>query len=80
MKEFGWIKDQQIPQSYIWDSFALCGFNPYFEYQSRFKEHLDSLYENMAYDSLLCTEESMKLKGDLDGLEDDTSKEDDTKD
>ena len=69
-----------MSQSYIWDYFALCGLNPYVEDQSRFKTHLDIISENMAYYSLLRTKESMKLKGDLDGLEDDTSKEDDTKD
>ena len=69
VKSFKWINDQQTSQSYIQDSFTLCGLNPYFEDQSRFKAHLDSLYENMAYDSLLRTEESRKFRFFLDGFE-----------
>ena len=65
---FEWINDQHIYQSYIWDSFALCGLNPYVEDQSRFKAHMDSLPGNMAYNSLLRTEKSMKLKVSLDGF------------
>ena len=43
--------------------------NPYVEEQYRLMAHLDSLSENMAYDSLLRTYESMKLKGSLNGFE-----------
>ena len=66
-----------MSQAYIRDSFALCVLNPYVEDQYGFKAHLDNLSENMAYDSLLCTKESMKLKGALNVFEDGTSKEDD---
>ena len=79
LKLFEWINDQQVSQSYIQDSFALCGLNKYVEYQSIFKAHLDSLPVNISYDSLLCTKKSMKLKDTLNCFQDDTPEEDATK-
>ena len=70
VKSFEWINSQQMSQTYIRDSFIWCGLNPYVEDQSRFKAHLYSLSDNMSYDSLLRTKESMKLKGALDGFKD----------
>ena len=80
VKLFDWINDQQISQSYIRDSFGLCGLNPYVEDQYIFKAHLDSIFDNIAYDSLLSTKKSMNLKGALEGFKDGTPEEDNTKD